>query len=187
MSACCSILAWGLNVQTMVYGLLNADFRGAQSMHWWTCCNINSYADGGSFGQYKIMQKNMKNDWNPGKWALIWEYSARAIQWIPTWQGLDDFQKSLRHCDFDKSNTIYIILCSPAFRIWLSLCWTAILSGLQARATGTILQSRTSPTDPLRRRPIPRSRSREVIGGSRRYPRKNPSTMTLQWWSMEEL
>ena len=27
---------------------------------------------------------------------LIWEYPARAIQWIPIWQGLDGFQKSLR-------------------------------------------------------------------------------------------
>ena len=38
----------------------------------------------------------------PEKWlilgtsVLICEYSARAIQWIPTWQGLDGFQKSLR-------------------------------------------------------------------------------------------
>ena len=35
---------------------------------------------------------NPKNDWNPGTWVLIWEYSARAIQWIPAWQGLDFFQ-----------------------------------------------------------------------------------------------
>ena len=28
-----------------------------------------------------------KKKWlNPGTWVLIWEYSARAIQWIPTWQ-----------------------------------------------------------------------------------------------------
>ena len=38
------------------------------------------------------MQKTWKNDWNPGKWVLIREYSARAIQWIPTWQGLDGFK-----------------------------------------------------------------------------------------------
>ena len=31
--------------------------------------------------------KKQKNDWNPGKWVLVWEYSVRAIQWIPTWQG----------------------------------------------------------------------------------------------------
>ena len=31
--------------------------------------------------------KNLKNDRNHIKWVLIWEYSARAIQWIRTWQG----------------------------------------------------------------------------------------------------
>ena len=43
-------------------------------------------------------KKKKKNYWNPGKWVLIWEYSARAIQsfqWIPTWQSLDVFQKCL--------------------------------------------------------------------------------------------
>ena len=48
--------------------------------------------------------KNLKNDWNPGIWVLIWEYSARAIQWILTWHGLDGFQKSLRPCALDKSS-----------------------------------------------------------------------------------
>ena len=37
--------------------------------------------------------KELENDWNPGKWALIWEYSSRAIQWIPTWQGFRWFSK----------------------------------------------------------------------------------------------
>ena len=36
-----------------------------------------------------MMQKYLRNDWNPGTWVLIWEYSVRAIQWISTWQGLD--------------------------------------------------------------------------------------------------
>ena len=39
--------------------------------------------------------KDLKNDWNPGTWVLIWEYSARAIQWIPTRQGLDGFLKNV--------------------------------------------------------------------------------------------
>ena len=39
--------------------------------------------------------KKLKYDWNPGTWVLIWECSVKAIQWIPTWQGLDGFQKSL--------------------------------------------------------------------------------------------
>ena len=46
--------------------------------------------------------KTLKNDWNPGTRVLIWEYSARAIKWIPTWQGLDNFQKSLHPCAFDE-------------------------------------------------------------------------------------
>ena len=39
-----------------------------------------------------------------GKWVLIWECSVRAIQWIPIWQGLDDFQKSLCPCALEKSS-----------------------------------------------------------------------------------
>ena len=45
-----------------------------------------------------------ENDWNPGKLLLIWEHSVRAIHWIPTWQGLDGFQKVLHPCALDKSN-----------------------------------------------------------------------------------
>ena len=53
----------------------------------------------------KMIQKELlKNDWNPVKWVVIWEYSVRAIQWIPLWQGLDGLQKSLHPCDFDESS-----------------------------------------------------------------------------------
>ena len=48
--------------------------------------------------------KNLKNDWNPGKWVLIWEYSERASQWIPTWQGLNGFQKSFCPCSLKESS-----------------------------------------------------------------------------------
>ena len=48
--------------------------------------------------------KNLKNDWNLGIWVLIWEYSSRAIPWIPTWQGLDGFQRLLRPCALDESS-----------------------------------------------------------------------------------
>ena len=41
---------------------------------------------------------------NPGIWVLIWEYSVRAIQWIPTWPGLDGFQESQHRCAFDESS-----------------------------------------------------------------------------------
>ena len=47
----------------------------------------------------KWCKKNRKFfDWKPGKWVVIWECSARAFQWTPTWQGLDGFQKSFCHC-----------------------------------------------------------------------------------------
>ena len=46
--------------------------------------------------------KMLENDWNPGIWVLIWEHSARAFQWIPTWQGLNGFQKSLHSCALDE-------------------------------------------------------------------------------------
>ena len=44
----------------------------------------------------------MKNIWNPGKWVLFREYSERAFWWIPTWHGLDGFQKSLRPYALDE-------------------------------------------------------------------------------------
>ena len=40
--------------------------------------------------------KKLKNYWNPGTLVPIWEYSARAFQWIPTWHGLNGCQKYLR-------------------------------------------------------------------------------------------
>ena len=57
-----------------------------------------------NFGQYKLIQKKTENDWNPGTWVLIWEYSARAIQWIPTWPGLDGFHNFLCSWALDKSS-----------------------------------------------------------------------------------
>ena len=36
--------------------------------------------------------------------VLIWEFLVRAIQWIPTQQGLDGFQKSLHPCALDASS-----------------------------------------------------------------------------------
>ena len=57
-----------------------------------------------NFIHYKNDAKNLKNDWNPGKWVLIWESSARGFKWIPTWQGSDDFQDILTFCALDKSS-----------------------------------------------------------------------------------
>ena len=60
-------------------------FQLSPSCCWWLIWPIQNYA-------------KKKNDWNPGKWVLIWEHSVRATQWIPTWQGLYWFQKSLHAC-----------------------------------------------------------------------------------------
>ena len=50
-----------------------------------------------------MIKINIKNDGNPvTSGLLLGQYSARASQWIPTWQGLDGFQISLRHCDLDE-------------------------------------------------------------------------------------
>ena len=42
----------------------------------------------------KMMQKKPEKSQKPWQMVLIWEYAVRAFQWIPTWQGLDGFQKS---------------------------------------------------------------------------------------------
>ena len=54
---------------------------------------------------------NIKWCKKPEKWletlangVLIWEYSVRAIQWVPAWQGLDVFQKSLHLRALDESS-----------------------------------------------------------------------------------
>ena len=45
-----------------------------------------------------------KNDWSPGKWVLIQKCSACAIQLVPTWLGLNGFQKFLPLYALDKSS-----------------------------------------------------------------------------------
>ena len=66
--------------------------------------------------------KILKNYRNPGKWVLIWEYSARAIQWVPTWQGLDEIQKSLRFCALDESSlSIRRVKGGACWRFWFLL------------------------------------------------------------------
>ena len=59
---------------------------------------INPYAAGGlNLADTKWHKKfSRMHDWNPGIWVLTWESSARAIQWIPTWQGFQCF--SLKRC-----------------------------------------------------------------------------------------
>ena len=45
-----------------------------------------------------MMQKKPEEWRKPSHMVLIWEYSVRAIQWVPTWQGLDGFQISVSLC-----------------------------------------------------------------------------------------
>ena len=87
-----------------------------------------------------LVAKNLKNDRNLGTWVLIWEYSARAFQWIPIWQGLDVFQKSLHLCALDKRSCsierVKMDSCSVALLRWqwwskvgsCSPTWLAVIS-----------------------------------------------------------
>ena len=52
----------------------------------------------------KKMQETQKDYWNPCKWVLIWEYSARAFKWIPRRQGFNGFSRILHSCDLDESS-----------------------------------------------------------------------------------
>ena len=53
----------------------------------------------------------------------------RAIQWIPTWQGLSVFQKSLRFCALDESShSIETGLTLPMARLLSSVTYNSINS-----------------------------------------------------------
>ena len=64
--------------------------------------------------------KNLKNDWKADTLVLICEYSVRAIQLIPTWQGLDEglalqgFNISVNFRDKDKETKCRVLLVSWA-------------------------------------------------------------------------
>ena len=78
-------------------------------------------------GITKSCKNPKKNDWNPGTWILIWEYSARAIQWIPTWQVLDGFQKSSHPCALNESSLsigrVKLILTTTDPDVIISSVW----------------------------------------------------------------
>ena len=57
----------------------------------------------GNLSNTKLCKKAGKW-WNPGKWVLIWKYSTRAFHCIPTWQGLDGFQRFLHFSAMDESS-----------------------------------------------------------------------------------
>ena len=66
----------------------------------------------------KKSRKSVENVKYPGTWVLIWEFSTRAFQWIPTWQGLDGFQKYLRSYALYKSS-----LSIGRVKVWNLYIW----------------------------------------------------------------
>ena len=96
-----------ITVQNNMYELLFCPFV-FEYMHIWNEMNYKKKhliekltTSSKCIGYWRL---NLKNVRNPGSWVLIWEYTARAIQWIPTGQGLDDFQNSLRSCALDETS-----------------------------------------------------------------------------------
>ena len=77
------------------------DFKGV---------TYNPYAAGGYLSGHNDEKETEK-------WLKSWQYLARALQWIPTWQGLDGFQKSLRRCNFDE-NGLSIERSKTMTHIW---------------------------------------------------------------------
>ena len=59
---------------------------------------VNTNAAGGLFDKYEIMQKT----WKMTETLAHMVTQLRAIQWIPTWTGLDGFQRSLHPCIWGK-------------------------------------------------------------------------------------
>ena len=51
-------------------------------------------------------------------WVLIWENSTSVIQWIPTSQGLDGYQKSLHPCAMDVGSLSIGSVKDIAFNGW---------------------------------------------------------------------
>ena len=104
---------WGRNVDLVWKGLWSKRHNGYEHdilrPNWHERFRVNTIQNDA---------KKLKNDWNPGIWVLTWEYSVRAIQWIPTWQGLDVFQKSLLSC----TNVLRLKVASALeglnFRLW---------------------------------------------------------------------
>ena len=88
-----------------------------------------------------MTQKSLKNYWNPGKWVLIWENSARAIQWIPTRQGLDGFQKSLCPYVLDESSLSIWRVNSP----WSVLQYVGVWVGAAGSLGAQLTKNRTTP------------------------------------------
>ena len=66
---------------------------------------INPYNAGGVFGQYKMAQKSWKiTETLAYGYSFETTYPAKAVQWIPTWQGWDGLRKSLHPFASDESS-----------------------------------------------------------------------------------
>ena len=78
------------------------------SGYYWMCVSPYEITRGHLLALTLLVANLANTKWckKPWKWFKPWhmgthlrrEYSVRAIQWIPTWQGLDDFLKSLGSC-----------------------------------------------------------------------------------------
>ena len=64
--------------------------RTGKQFQWWWYSELNWYVSNNSPSNI-LCTFAFSSVANPGTRVLIWEYSARAIKWIPTWQGYDDF------------------------------------------------------------------------------------------------
>ena len=93
--------------------------------------------------------KNLKNDRNPGKWVFIGENLARAIRWIPIWQGLNVFQQSCLFCAFDQSSLSIGILGYDIEKTYLkNPAWLCKLCGGHGGGGGGFHFDACSPHEP---------------------------------------
>ena len=90
----------------------------------------------------------------PWPWVLIWEYLVRAIQWIPTWQGLDGFQKYLCPCSSDESilsigrvKASRNISCKPCIRSVDTGANVDLLYSMREAATGPLCVPCLNPSN----------------------------------------
>ena len=141
---------WGVNTGTLGFNCLQvARGGGGHLIHWslnsdtplampcghilMFCFHFDAFENNLEI-KHKI-PKYLKGDWylNYDEYfslalillvaiILIWEHSPRAIQLIPTWQGLDDFPKSLRPCALDECSLSigWVYKQCPVVKYWSS-------------------------------------------------------------------
>ena len=92
----CQCRSCGSRIPSQNVGYVKTDRKVRNKrnrIYFWTLILLVAYLPNAIWSKTPL-----KNGWNPGTWVLIWEYSVRAILWIPTWQGSDGFQRSLHSC-----------------------------------------------------------------------------------------